>query len=213
MATDPNVSVLAAGPPITVGELVDVPAPNSPINAQFHQEIANRVVQRFPTVAARDAWAAADGSLAYVTATKNHYRRVNGAWIGVDWQTFASTIGGDWQLSGGVKTVNLRWFRSGNLVTVDLATPALEWAGKDPPTSLTFTLPTATFHTGYTAGMVNNAGSIVPIWWVAEGTVLTPLTITSGLFGKYAILDYAGISTADDWHIAMARVLITYAVA
>jgi len=66
-------------PPITVGELTDVPAPESPINAQFHQEVANRIVHRFASVAAMNGWAAGNGSLAFVAP--DHYRRVGGAWL------------------------------------------------------------------------------------------------------------------------------------
>lgn len=68
-----------ANPPITVGELVDVPAPQSPVNAQFHQEVAHRIVHRFPTVQAMNAWGAGNGSLAYVGPTL--YLRQNGAWV------------------------------------------------------------------------------------------------------------------------------------
>ena len=59
--------------PITIGELTDVPAPNSPINAQFHQEVANRIVHRFATVAAMNASNLTTGSMAYVTATNTYY--------------------------------------------------------------------------------------------------------------------------------------------
>ena len=72
-------------PPITVGELIDVPAPESPINAQFHQEVANRVVHRFATVALMNAWAAANGSLAFVSPT--HYARSGGVWQPLGYQS------------------------------------------------------------------------------------------------------------------------------
>lgn len=75
-----------ANPPITVGELNDVPAPQSPVNAQFHQEVANRIAHRFPTEAAMNAWAAANGSLAYVVATNQHYGRLGGAWWALTYQ-------------------------------------------------------------------------------------------------------------------------------
>lgn len=69
-----------ANPPITVGELVDVPAPGSEIDAQFHQEVAHRICHRFASTTAMNAWAAANGSLAFVTANSTHYQRVSGAW-------------------------------------------------------------------------------------------------------------------------------------
>lgn len=70
-----------ASPPITVGELIDVPAPESPINAAFMQEIANRIVHRFATVPAMDASALANGSVASVAGVL--YHRVGGAsgWV------------------------------------------------------------------------------------------------------------------------------------
>jgi hypothetical protein len=77
MADDPTPTPTAA--PITVGELTDVPVPLSPIAAQFHQEVANRVAHRFPNVTAMNAWAAADGSLAF-SLPPRFYVRTAGAW-------------------------------------------------------------------------------------------------------------------------------------
>jgi hypothetical protein len=60
----------AAAPPVTIGELADVPAPGSPIASAWSQEVTNRIVHRFATTAAMNAWAAANGSIACVlTAT------------------------------------------------------------------------------------------------------------------------------------------------
>jgi hypothetical protein len=77
MADDPTVTPLAS--PITVGELTDVPVPLSPIAAQFHQEVANRVAHRFPNVTAMNAWAAGDGALAFALPAR-FYVRTAGAW-------------------------------------------------------------------------------------------------------------------------------------
>jgi len=55
--------------PITIGSLTDVPAPNSPINAQFHQEVAHRIVQRFASKSALDAWVAEPGAVAWVNTS------------------------------------------------------------------------------------------------------------------------------------------------
>jgi hypothetical protein len=79
-----------ASPPITVGELSDVPAPLSPVNAQFHQEVANRIVHRFGTVAAMNAWAAANGSLAFVAPTI--YLRQGGTWVALAPQSSVDTV-------------------------------------------------------------------------------------------------------------------------
>lgn len=50
-----GVGVLAANPPVTIGELNDVPSPGSPIASQWSQEVTRRILHRFATVAARDA--------------------------------------------------------------------------------------------------------------------------------------------------------------
>jgi hypothetical protein len=80
MPTPPLDPALLAANPITIGELTDVPAPQSPVNAQFHQEVANRIIHRFPNVAAMNAWAAANGSMAFAVDVAAHYRRTAGAW-------------------------------------------------------------------------------------------------------------------------------------
>jgi len=71
-----------ANPPITIGELADVPSPGSPIASQWAQEVSARIVHRFATVAARDAAfpAPAASTLAYVTGTKTLYLW-DGGWV------------------------------------------------------------------------------------------------------------------------------------
>lgn len=72
----------AATPPVTVGELVDVPAPGSPIASAWAQEVSNRIIHRFATTAAMNAWTATDGARAVVTAAPfTEYRRIGGAWV------------------------------------------------------------------------------------------------------------------------------------
>lgn len=71
----------AAAPPITVGELTDVPAPGSPIASAWAQEISERVHQRFATKAAMTAWAPAAGARAFVTAENRNYTRQAAGWI------------------------------------------------------------------------------------------------------------------------------------
>lgn len=72
---------LAANPPVTVGELVDVPAPGSPIASQWAQEVSNRVVQRFANKAALDAWAAAAGSMAVTVDANLTWIRKPTGWV------------------------------------------------------------------------------------------------------------------------------------
>lgn len=80
-----------ANPPIIVGELTDVPAPGSEIDAQFHQEVAHRVVHRFASTTALNNWAAANGSLAFVTANGTHYQRVSGVWRAIAGTAYVDT--------------------------------------------------------------------------------------------------------------------------
>lgn len=69
-----------AVPPITVGELTNVPAPGSPIAAQWAQDVSSRVVQRFPTKAALDAWVPANGARGYTLDANVEYVRVSAGW-------------------------------------------------------------------------------------------------------------------------------------
>lgn len=87
----PTPNPLAANP-ITVGELTDVPAPQSPVNAQFHQEVANRIVHRFPNAAAMNAWAAANGSLAFTTDSGTLHERRAGAWAAIPLQSALDSL-------------------------------------------------------------------------------------------------------------------------
>jgi hypothetical protein len=48
-------AALAAVPPITIGELTDVPTPGAPIASQWAQEVTRRSLHRFASIAARDS--------------------------------------------------------------------------------------------------------------------------------------------------------------
>lgn len=74
------VTPLALVPPITIGELVDVPAPGSQIAAQWAQEVSARVIHRFANFAALNAWAAPSGSFAVTLDTGVLWRRFGAAW-------------------------------------------------------------------------------------------------------------------------------------
>lgn len=84
-----GVEPLAANPPITIGELADVPAPGSAILSAWTQEVSNRIVHRFATKVLLDGWAAADGSFGYVSGEHRYYLRDGGAWIRTGWGTAA----------------------------------------------------------------------------------------------------------------------------
>jgi hypothetical protein len=77
----PLIAPRAAVPPITIGELTNVPTPGAAINSPWTQDVTNRVVHRFATTAARDGWTGrGPGSLAYVTGTKQLFQ-----WDGTGW--------------------------------------------------------------------------------------------------------------------------------
>jgi hypothetical protein len=65
-----------ANPPITIGELGNVPAPLSPIQSDWAQDVTRRIVQRFASIAERDAdWPPATaGRGAVCTVTGNPQR-------------------------------------------------------------------------------------------------------------------------------------------
>ncbi len=75
-----GVAPLAANPPITIGELTDVPAPGSAIASAWAQEVSGRVVQRFANLTALNTWAADNGSVAITLDLNLLWRRVAGAW-------------------------------------------------------------------------------------------------------------------------------------
>lgn len=65
----------------TIGELHNVPEPGAGVTSQWAQDVTNRIVHRFASVALMNAWPAADGSLAFTAPTL--YRRIGGAWVGI----------------------------------------------------------------------------------------------------------------------------------
>lgn len=63
---------MATNPPITIGELTDVPAPGSGVKSSWHQEITNRIPHRFATAAARNtSWPAATAGLGALSVTQD----------------------------------------------------------------------------------------------------------------------------------------------
>lgn len=75
-----GVEPLALTPPITIGELTNVPAPGSQIAAQWAQDASARVVHVFATKAALDAYAAPNGTYAHDTSTGILWYRFNSVW-------------------------------------------------------------------------------------------------------------------------------------
>lgn len=74
---------MATNPPITIGELVDVPAPGSGVKSQWCQEITNRIHHRFATPAARLAAFTAPNPVA--TKGQASYLTTGAATEGPEW--------------------------------------------------------------------------------------------------------------------------------
>lgn len=104
-------SPLALVPPITIGELTNVPAPGSQIAAAWAQDVSSRVVQRFPTTAALKAWGAPGGSFAVALDTGVLWQRIATGWTQVTpWQMTVAGSGLSYGLSPAtypVATINI----------------------------------------------------------------------------------------------------------
>jgi len=85
----PLIEPRATVPPVTIGELTDVPTVGSSIASQWAQEVSNRAIHRFATKVLLDGWAAADGSFGYVSGEHRYYLRDGGAWTRTGWGTVA----------------------------------------------------------------------------------------------------------------------------
>lgn len=70
----------AAVPPMTIGELANVPVPGSSIASPWAQDVSSRIVQRFATTALLKAWAAPTGAFAVAIDTGIMWRRAAGGW-------------------------------------------------------------------------------------------------------------------------------------
>jgi hypothetical protein len=93
---------VATNPPITIGELVDVPAPGSGIKSAWSQEVTRRSIHRFATVAERDAKypaaGAGNGAVCITLDTGTVWAVLFGAWTPVSatptvWQPLTLTNG------------------------------------------------------------------------------------------------------------------------
>jgi hypothetical protein len=81
-----GVEPLAANPPITIGELSDVPAPGSAIASTWAQEVSARVLHRFVDYSALQAWAAPNGSQALTLDPFGRvWHRAGGQWVMTGW--------------------------------------------------------------------------------------------------------------------------------
>jgi hypothetical protein len=109
-----GVDPAALVPPITIGELTNVPTPGSQLAAQWAQDVSSRVIQRFPNGTALTAWAAPVGAYAEQTDTAVLWRRTAAGWSQVTpWH--ATAIG----IAAGASTGN-----SGQQVLATIGVPA-----------------------------------------------------------------------------------------
>lgn len=106
-----GVTPRAAAPPMTIGELTNVPVPGSQLAAQWAQDVSSRIVQRFPDIATLKAWTAPVGAYAVDTSTGIEWRRVAAGWAQVTpWIYGVGGTGLSYGLSPGtypVATINI----------------------------------------------------------------------------------------------------------
>lgn len=98
-----------ANPPITIGELTDVPAPLSAVASPWAQEVSRRITHRFATVAERDAKypAASAGTGAMCAIGPIPYVSNGSRWIGNYAHGAGLTQSG--QLVAAGATVTMQW--------------------------------------------------------------------------------------------------------
>lgn len=76
-----------SSPPITIGQLTNVPAPNSPMASAWAQDVSKRVVQRFVSFASLNSlWppaTAGQGAVASIDGTQILYRSDGTTWNAV----------------------------------------------------------------------------------------------------------------------------------
>jgi hypothetical protein len=141
-----------ATPPVVVGELSDVPAPQSPVASNWANEVSNRIIHRFATSALLGLWTTAlEGTHAVDVGSGTRYVRLRNQWVPLDVAIIAA-------LNGGPLTVSTQpalWLPGAQPVL-----PAGNWlVGVYVDVSATsgwseFTLAAAAYPTGTPAGQV-----------------------------------------------------------
>jgi hypothetical protein len=122
-------------PPITIGELTDVPAPGSGISAAWAQEVSGRVRHRFANIAARDAqWPAATAGAGAQCVTLNDNRTYTSD--GTIWRyppgtvlANATAVGADANVGGGAVTQDVITVSQVFTVPVTVTVSAAGWYG------------------------------------------------------------------------------------
>lgn len=173
----------------SIGELVNVPEPGAQVASAWAQDVTNRAVHRFATVAAMNGWAAGNGSLAFATETGQHYRRVNNQWIGFEVPWTAFTTNPSWPSSDFINLTH-RYLRWGGSILLDFFINRATFAG--PNSILNFTLPFPALRRTDMFGTCTVAnGSNMVLGFRAEGSTLTPFPLNAG--STYLSFDNAGI--------------------
>lgn len=176
------VQPLATVPPITIGELTNVPAPGSQLAAQWAQDVSSRVVQRFATTAALKAWAAPVGAFAVALDTGVMWRRDTGP----IWTQHSPWTATQYGVAVGMKpgagtyplaTINVPADPSANRVAYVTAVvrvykfgPAAQtsiWVSVDGAVQLDYVFPT-------TVDLSQTAGDLLPMTASLSGRIALP---------------------------------------
>jgi hypothetical protein len=159
-----------ANPPITIGELTDVPAPGSPIASPWPQEVTRRIMHRFATVTERNAKypaaAAGAGALSIVTAAPQRIAYSDGT----KWVALA-----DWTAPRGVLAV-----AKSTVAQTGITTPWAALVGLQLDDVLMFA--TRRYMLSFTVGVLTSgaAAAEARIVNVATGVQATKVTATTG---------------------------------
>ena len=108
----------AAVPPIQIGEYNDVPAPGSPIAAQWSQEVTRRTAHRFPSVASRDgsypAASAGTGAVCVTTDTGTQWISNGSTWLPLGTARAASVLVAGF-VGAATNNADIPWTASQNI--------------------------------------------------------------------------------------------------
>lgn len=126
-----------ANPPITIGELTDVPAPLSPIASPWAQDVSRRIVHRFASTAERDAKYPANtaGNGAVCAIGPNLYVSNGSVWTQPSQQRYGAKLFLTGQTINSGVVANVSW-DSKTFDTNQFAPGSNPWAGFTIPSGL-----------------------------------------------------------------------------
>jgi hypothetical protein len=172
-AATPAPTPLASVPPIRIGEITDTPTPGSPIASAWSQEVTNRIMQRFATVAARDSqWPAATAGAGAVCVTLD---------TGTEWLSNGTA----WRAArGGV--VYAAMFSQPELSVAGGARDVL--FGNYTPTAPVTISVSGTVYFGFAASTV---GAQIDLVKLSDSSVIYTVTHLSAPTGVYGVAGVA----------------------